>query len=226
MVFKRILLPNSFPIGDSLTSNFIGIGFRLNGKPNWDANIEDTLVGASLEGLSGDGRVLSLLVDWIGLHYTRINADRLVLMILKMHTKQPKLFSTFWAAVSQWLHTDIRFSRLGRLVPKRRVNFLDDRTDFLVKKNGEDERFQGTCLRIPKGVLRHRNDDIFSPVELTENNMSYRLRVMIGPSYRADMWAWLCRDSKLSAAEVARRSYGSYPTAFAVKRDFEIVGAN
>lgn len=224
MVFKRTLLPDSFPTGDSLTSNFIGIGFRLNGTPNWNANIEDTLIAASIEGVAGDGRVLSLLVDWMGVHYTRVNADRLVQMVLQLNKKQPKLFSIFWAAVSQWLHSDVRFARLGKLSPKRRVNLLGDRTDFLVKKHGEDERFQKTCLRIPNGVLRRRDEDIFSPEELTKNKKSYQLRVMIGPSYRADMWACLCRDSTLSAADIARGSYGSYPTAFAVKRDFEIAG--
>jgi hypothetical protein len=45
-------------------------------------------------------------------------------------------------------------------------------------------------------------------------------KIMIGPSYRADMWAELENEPDLSASELARRAYGSFATAWHVRRDF------
>jgi hypothetical protein len=46
---------------------------------------------------------------------------------------------------------------------------------------------------------------------------------MIGPTYRADMWAALDTDPDQSAAELARRTYGSFATAWHVRRDFGLL---
>jgi hypothetical protein len=45
----------------------------------------------------------------------------------------------------------------------------------------------------------------------------------MGASYRADMWAALDNKPTLTAAELARRAYGSFATAWQVKRDFAIL---
>jgi hypothetical protein len=51
----------------------------------------------------------------------------------------------------------------------------------------------------------------------------YRARVAIGPTYRADMWAALDRDPTLSAAALARRTYGSFATAWHTRRDYSLL---
>lgn len=223
MSFSRAFLPQKFPQGDELTSLLIGIGIRLNGRAKRNGNIEDLLVSSSLEGLAGDGRLLSLLIDWLEVHSARINADRLVKVIITLKSEQDERFIVFWAAIAQWLANDIRFAKLRKLAPKTRFDFLEDRTDFLIQKHGEDVRFQKTCLRVPDKVFRHRLDDILSPEELAKIHTTYRFRILLGPSYRADMWAKLSQNPELSNAELARICYGSYPTAFAVKKDFFIL---
>lgn len=217
MVFKRTLFPASLASHEALTADLIGMGVRLSGIMHRNSNIENTLLAASIEGLSGDGRVLSLLVDWVQIHNARINADRLVQLILRWRRQQPAIFAIFWAAIGQWLGTDSRFAKLRRLAPKKRF-------DFLVAKHGEDERFQNTCLRVPQGVFRHRPSDVLSPEELACIHLPYHYRIMMGPSYRADMWAYLYLNPETSTAELARICHGSYPTAFAVKRDFAVIG--
>ncbi|MBX7147849.1 hypothetical protein K1X76_02085 [bacterium] len=224
MSFKRSILPHTLASGEELTSHLIGIGFLLGGTPYKNANIENTLIAASIEGLAGDGRILSLLVDWIEIHSLRINADRLVQIILQLAPQQTFLFSVFWAAIGEWFKSDIRFTKLKKLSPKKRFDFLGDRTDFLIKKNGEDERFKKTCLRIPQKVLRHRPGDILPPEELAKIHLPYKFRILMGPTYRSDMWALFCQKPQLSAAQVAKDCYGSYPTAFMVKRDFKVLG--
>jgi hypothetical protein len=122
-----------------------------------------------------------------------------------------------------WLWNDRRFARL-RLPPRTpRVDLLSTGTDFQVKRRGEDPRFASSPLRVPSGTLRDRAADVLSPAELAKRHKTYRQRVLMGPSYRADMWAALLAEPTLSAAELARRAYGSFATAWQVKRDFAVL---
>ena len=47
---------------------------------------------------------------------------------------------------------------------------------------------------------------------------------MLGPSYRADVSAELESDLSLSPTELARRTYGSFATAWQVKHDWQALG--
>ena len=58
---------------------------------------------------------------------------------------------------------------------------------------------------------------------LARRHPAYRYRVMMGPSYRADMWAALATQPNLTTAQIARQAYGSYATAAAVRRAFAVV---
>lgn len=223
MSFNRQLYPSSFPLRDELTQKMIGLGIRLAGEPFYNANIEDVLLGASLEGLQQDIRVLSLLVDWIDIHYQHINADRLIQLIKRNIRSQPPLFRLFWVAMAQRL-PDVRFLKLKKLAPKTRTDFTGKHTDFFIDRNGEDPRFQKTCLRVPNKFLRHRYEDILSPSELARIHIAYRFRVFLGPSYRADMWAKLAMTPNITASELARICYGSYPTAHLIKHNAKTVG--
>jgi hypothetical protein len=64
-----------------------------------------------------------------------------------------------------------------------------------------------------------------SSVKRSRHHHTYRCRVTIGPTYRADMWAALEDDPTLSAAALARQTYGSFATAWHVRRDFAILAA-
>jgi hypothetical protein len=92
-------------------------------------------------------------------------------------------------------------------------------TDFQIERRGEDPCFQDSTLRVPAGVLRDRQQDVLSPRELAKRHAAYRQRVIMGPTYRADMWTLLEDEPTSSPAELARRSYGSFATAWQVKRE-------
>jgi hypothetical protein len=79
----------------------------LLATPTEDPSIEDTLLAASIEGMDRDDlRVASILVTWLGIHYPRVNADRLI----RAEQSQPSArVRAFWAAVAQWLQSDPRF---------------------------------------------------------------------------------------------------------------------
>lgn len=224
MTFKRNILPDDYLTGNELTSALIGIGFRLFGKPPVEnPNIENTIVAASIEGLKGDWRVQSLLVDWLAIHADKLLADRLTQLILTLDNKKFKKVKIFWGAFAQMKSQDSRFKKLLALVPARRLDILEEQTSFLIQKNGEDERFSKTCLRVPNKLLRHRPEDIMTPKELAAFHTDYHFRVLIGPTHRADMFAYFNRVKKSSTYALAKHCYGSYRTAMAVKKDYAIL---
>jgi hypothetical protein len=199
----------------------VGIGMLFASPASREPNIEDTLVVASHAGMEQyDLRVLSVLTTWVEIHHQRINADRLV-RLLKVHSSTR--VRCYWASVGAWLGKDRRLARLETLYEGRRINVLHSGTDFQVRRRGEDPRFCGTGLRVPSGVLRERAADVLPPEELAKQHTTYRFRVLIGPSYRADMWAALDRDPGLSVAQLARSTYGSFATAWRVRQDWTLL---
>lgn len=78
---------------------------------------------------------------------------------------------------------------------------------------------------MPANVLRDRLADVLSPADLAKRHRAYHYRVMIGPSYRADMWAAMERNPELSTADLARKTYGSFATAWRVKREFAVLAS-
>lgn len=223
MAHKRHATAEGLPHGDALTGACVGIGMLFAAPAVRDANIEDTLVAASVEGMEGDDlRMLAMLLTWLGVHHERVHADRLVRAV-QMQTS-PRV-RAFWAAVATWLERDRRFTKLAEGRPEERVDLLRTGTGFQVRRRGEDERFAGGPLRVPAGVLRDRAADILAPAEVARRHRAYRWRVIIGPSYRADLWAALEAEPGLTAAELARRTYASFASAWQVKRDAAVVAA-
>ena len=221
MAFSRTMAPLQVLDERQLTRAMVGIGMRFATRPHPDANIEDTLLFASESGMEGgDLRTLSVLVTWFGVHSNWVNADRLVRLVRAHDSDRVR---AFWSAVAHWKSGDRRFSRLIRCHRGRPLDLLTSGTAFQLRRRGEDERFVGSALRVPKGTLRDRPDDVVDPAMLCQRHCAYRHRVMIGPTYRADMWARLVLTPEISAADLARQTYGSFATAWQVRRDFLLV---
>jgi hypothetical protein len=223
MGYKRITLPAKFSSGESLTEALVGIGMNLaHPSPDKEPNIEDTLIAASIEGMEKDDfRALALLVTWLEVHHPWVNADRLI----RMAKEQSPRVKAFWSSIAHWLAKDQRFVRLQKIYKGKRIDLMSAGTDFQVNRRGEDQRFEGSPLRIPARMLRDRKADILTPKELATRHHGYHYRVLIGPTYRADMWAALEKNSELSSAEIARLTYGSFATAWSVKKDFKLLQA-
>lgn len=225
MAYRRCLNPARLASGDALTPALVGIGMLfsspVNLEPNPSPNIEDSLLAASLEGMEADDlRVLAVLLSWLEIHSAWVNVDRLTLLV---EARSGERVRAFWSAVARWLGKDRRWARLAKLRPSPRLDLLAVGTEFHLRRAGEDPRFDGGPLRVPKGILRERPQDVLSPGELAKRHAAYRHRILQGPSYRADMWAELDREPSLSCAELARRTYGSFATAWHVKRDWKVL---
>jgi hypothetical protein len=221
MGFRRDIAPGKLVRGDELTAAMTGVGMNFAAAPASNPNVEDTLLAASVEGLEHDDlRVLAVLATWLGIHGSWINADRLTAIVARQASKRVR---AFWGAVGRWRSKDRRFARLARTYRGPRVDLLAVGTDFQIRRAGEDPRFAGSPLRVPANLLRDRKGDVLTPSELARLHRAYRCRVMLGPSYRADMWAELEAHPSLAPAELARRTYGSFATAWQVKHDFQVL---
>lgn len=220
MVFSRALAPAETPGRDALTAAMVGIGMELAAPAASDPNIEDTLLFASADAMDGsDLRSLALLVSWFGVHHAWVNADRLTRLVA---TRGSDRVRALWSALAHWQVKDRRYARLAGRHRGPRLD-LTAGAEFQIRRHGEDARFTGSGLRVPANLLRDRPGDIASPEVLARRHRTYRWRVMMGPSYRADCWAALEADPGLSSAALARRAYASFATAWQVKRDFAIV---
>jgi hypothetical protein len=223
MGFSRALGPSAPPAADALTSAMAGIGMNFAAPAASNPNIEDTLLFASVEAMDHDDlRVVAVLVAWFGVHTPWVNADRLTRLV---ETQESARVRALWSALARWQEKDHRFARLAALHQGPRLDLLGSETSFHLRRHGEDPRFAAGPLRVPANVLRKRGADVLAPAELAQRHRAYRCRVMMGPSYRADMWAVLEVEPELSAAELARRTYGSFATAWRVKRDFAVLEA-
>jgi hypothetical protein len=189
----------------------------VGGAGTRDPNIEDALLAASLEGTErGDPRVLAVLVTWFGVHSGRVNVDRLTRLVALTESKRVRAFRS---ALALWRGSDRRFARLAQAYHGARVDLLTARTDFQVARHGEDSRFAGSKLRVPANGLPDRPADVLAPAEIARQRSAYRWRLVIGPTYRVDMWAALERRPELSAAALARETYGSFASAWQARRD-------
>jgi hypothetical protein len=222
MAFNRQFLPRNEAWDEkAILSNFVGMGMIFNAEASKDPNIEDTVLTASIQGLeNNDLRVLSILTTWIEVHHAVLNVDRLVKIVIWHSSERVK---AYWASLAMRHIKDRRFAKLINVYTGPVIDLMGVGTDFQIKRHGEDKRFAGSFLRVAAGTLRDRKTDILTPEQLAKIHNMYRWRTIIGPTYRADMWAELEKHATLSAAELARLAYGSFATAWKVRKDWSIV---
>jgi len=221
MAFSRATALSERPDEATLTCDMVGIGMNFATEANASAPIEATLVHASAVGMDHDDlRVLAVLTTWVGVHSGHINADRLVRCVAEHGSSR---VHAYWAAVAQWLSKDRRFTRLAALHTAPPIDLLPVGTDFQITRRGEDERFVGSSLRVPAGTLRDRDTDVLTPEMLVRRHAGYRNRMLMGPTWRADIWTALEDEPNASVAEAARRAGCSFATAWQVVQDFRVL---
>lgn len=220
MAHRRIVRPRPIE-DDELTAAMVGIGMQFGGHGARDPNIEDTLLAAATAGMENDDlRVLSILTTWFGVHARYVIASRFIKIVSACESERVRAYA---AALATWHSADHRFAPLAQSNGRGRIDLLREGTDFQLRRRGEDPRFAKGPLRVPAGVLRDRTADVLSPQALAKRHRAYHWRIVIGPTLRADMWAAFEADPTLTAAALARRTYGSYGTAWHVRRDAALV---
>ena len=125
-----------------------------------------------------------------------------------------------WAAIATWLKKDRRLARLAGAYAGAPIELLPTGTEFQMKRRGEDARFIGSKLRVPTGALRDRHEHVLSPETLIRRHAGYRNCVLMGPSFRADVWTALEHAPDLCIADVARKASCSFATAWQTAQDY------
>ncbi|TVQ77721.1 MAG: hypothetical protein EA369_08580 [Bradymonadales bacterium] len=228
--------PDLLPRKDEqdLANDLYAIGVNLTATAQvTDPNIEETLVLSSIEAVNhGDHRIAGILVDWISAHFLRINVDRLTNLVFGLSDEGFWWVKIFWCANAQRFYpADARFRRLAHLYRGQRLDFSDRDTpnterpvtEIFIQMKGLDERFEATCIRVPKNAFFHRPEQVFEADWIARHHMPFRYRVMMGASYRADLWALLRRNPKLSGYRLAKLAHCSIAAAARVKKDYLIV---
>jgi len=223
MAFRRATAPEVMPAPDELTARMVGIGMNFAAAAQPDADIEGTLVFASALGMDdGDLRVLAVLTTWLGIHHAHVNADRLVRLVGAHPSARVR---AYWAASATWLAKDRRFARLADAHTGGPIDLLPTAPGVQLGRRGAGPRFVGGALRVPNGTLRDRAADVLTPEALVRRHAGYRNRVLMGPSFRADVWTALERAPDLSIAEVARQAACSFATAWQATQDYRLLRA-
>lgn len=209
------------PDPGELTARMAGIGMNFAAEARSDDDIELTLVYASEVGMEeGDLRVLSVLTTWMGVHRTHVNVDRLVRFVSRHPSERVK---AYWSAIGNWLGKDRRYTHLASGYEGAAIDLLPVGTAYQLARRGEDERFTGSKLRVPRGSLRDRPEDVLTPELLIARHAGYRNRVLLGPSWRADVWTVLERERDLSVSEIARQVSCSFAAAWRATQDFRLL---
>ncbi len=110
----------------------------------------------------------------------------------------------------------------SRLLRNSLLELLPVGTQFQLQRRGVDPRFDGSALWVPAGSLRERASDILTPEALVRLHPGYRNRVLMGPSWRADVWTALERAPGMATADLARQIGCPLAAAGQVAEDFHL----
>ena len=188
---------------------------------------EQVIVSAVAEAIPSDLRTLSVVTTWLGVHGARVHVAELAryLDVGAAACRDPERFAAYWSGVAHWQRSDARWAKIAKRFQGPAV-FLSGLPAALeeaqIARKGEDPRFAGSRLRVPRGMLRDRLADVDDPATLSGRHAWYRERVRQGPTYRADCWAELERDPRLNAAGLARAVGCTYPVAHAAIADQQV----
>ena len=221
MAFSRSALADLLPLAVDLTAQMAGIGMNFATHPRADADIEATLVHASACGMvDGDLRALSVSHDvaWRAPRPRQRRSARAVRGCASFRARARVLVLRRQLAPQGSPPGPAR-----QRLPWRAGRCAPGRNRLQIKRRGEDERFVSSKLRVPRGTLRDREDDVLSPEALVRRHAGYRNRVLMGPTWRADVWTVLEHAPDLSVAEVARRVSCSFATAWQAAEDFRLL---
>ena len=106
------------------------------------------------------------------------------------------------------------------MVPASRFTLLPVGTAFQIQRKGEDPRFEGSALCIPKGVFRVRKGDVLSKKQLVAFHRTYANRIRFGVCLRADLWSLLEEDGTRTPAQLAKILGCAFASAWEIKQDF------
>ena len=155
------------------------IGFRVistQKKSKVYVDIEETIVDALYE-VDKDSRILSLVLSWIEIHGLHLVADKLIRYYQQGIEYRGECPWVIALAARMMDMKDHRFKKL--LVPFRDEVWLGGMPQkTALKMDGAVEYLIPLNIKVPKGHLRIRHEDILPKEQLIKLNPQYAKRVL------------------------------------------------
>ena len=189
------------------------LGIAFDGASNIAADPESLIID-SLEHFPEDRKLVSLVFAWLKSYSSLIHVER-----LKSMTKLIPAESARWLGglASFCTEFDRRWASLQKKClsdkkPKRQD--LGEFDALQIERLGEDPYFAQAGLKIPTISWEDKERKLFTREHIINNHFWFRLRVLFGANWRADV-AWeLVRDSEQTPYQVAKRLGCNMETAY------------
>lgn len=181
-------------------------------------DIEQVLLDAS-GALRHDGRLASLLLSWVHVHAEHVIVEKLrkILRNTKGDDQRIAISALAAYAASQGQH---KWKKLIFPVAKGLL-FRSKTAESAIKLKGAEPWAEEYGIRIARGSLRIRPDDVLTVEELAKANPQYRNRLLFGASWRADIITAIQQGAS-TATEVMKRVGCSYEPAHRIRREYLI----
>lgn len=164
------------------------IGFRVNStqkKSKEYVDIEKTIVDALYE-VDNDSRLLSLVLSWVEIHGPHLVADKLI----KYYQQGIEYRGDYpWVIALAARMMDMKDHRFKKLLTPFKneiwIGGMPQKT--ALKMDGAVDYLEALNIKIPKGHLRIRHEDILSKEQLIKMNPQYANRFRYGANWRSEI---------------------------------------
>jgi hypothetical protein len=186
-----------------------------------EGDLEETLIRAAYDAKS-DFRILSILLTWITVH-----ADY---VIVEKFGKKRQMFEKIQGvnrvsdlmAAQAVISGSHKWKKLIRTNPKQPEIPVDpELLQSSIEFQGADEDLKRFGVLVPKKLLRIRQEDVLSPVELAKRNVQYKSRLLYGASWRADIITAIEAGVK-NPSQISRLLGCSYEPAYRIFKDYQV----
>ena len=203
--------------------DFVGIGVELaSERGNRSADIERTLLEASLYVDSAERRIMGLLASWITLHARIVCVGKLKRLLGKEKRGDPQVIAALaYLAVE---HKHHEWKSLCKTYPPKYL-WGEEGTKLALKFQNPVLSFSKAGLFLPEKALRIDTRHILPIQALAKVHRQVKFRLLFGANIRADAAFYLSQGVD-GPSDLMRAIGCSYEPAHRILVDFKNAGKN
>ena len=203
--------------------DFVGIGVELSGeRGNRTADIERTLLEASLYVDSSERRILGLLASWITVHAKIVCVGKLKRLLEKDKLGDPQVVAALAFLAVEHKHHE--WKTLCKMYPAKYL-WGEDGTKLALKSQKPVLSFSKAGLLLPEKALRIDSRHVLPIQALAKVHPQVRLRLLFGANIRADAAFYLSQGVD-GPSDLMRAIGCSYEPAHRILVDFKNAGGS
>jgi hypothetical protein len=200
----------------SYTSDDIPLG----SEELFQCDIESTLVDAAYLAQE-DGRIRSLLFTWFSVHADRVIVEKFFKLANKVKLERGSNPIVNALAVFCAINGHHRYRKHIEKLPENEFLIPRTETESFARIQGYKEEWLKYGIKVPKKLIRIREEDVLNITELSKQNLQFKNRLLVGASWRADIITAIEWGAK-SPAEIRRKIGCSYEPAHRVFHEYQL----